>query len=79
MVEPPPAQQPHPPFWVAAGSEPSIRRAAARGFNLILDQYASAQALAERIGIYQAERKRHGLGFRSHAGRGGAAALCRQR
>ncbi len=63
VVEPPPAQQPHPPFWVAAGSEPSIRRAAARGFNLILDQYASPQTLAERIGIYKAERKRHGLGF----------------
>ena len=63
VVEPPPAQQPHPPFWVAAGSEHSIRRAAARGFNLILDQYASPQLIAERIGIYKAERKRHGLRF----------------
>ncbi|HEX3503349.1 MAG TPA: LLM class flavin-dependent oxidoreductase [Xanthobacteraceae bacterium] len=63
VVEPPPAQQPHPPFWVAAGSEASIRRAAARGFNLILDQYASAETLGERIGIYKAERKKHGLGF----------------
>ena len=32
VVEPPPAQQPHPPFWVAAGSEASIRGAAKRGF-----------------------------------------------
>jgi len=63
VVEPPPAQQPHPPFWVAAGSEHSIRRAAARGFNLILDQYASAATLGERIGIYKAERKLHDLGF----------------
>src|SRR5580692_6609311 len=63
VVEPPPAQQPHPPFWVAAGSAPSIRGAAARGFNLILDQYASAQTLGERIDIYQAERKLHGLPF----------------
>jgi alkanesulfonate monooxygenase SsuD/methylene tetrahydromethanopterin reductase-like flavin-dependent oxidoreductase (luciferase family) len=63
VVEPPPAQKPHPPFWVAAGSEPSIRRAAARGFNLILDQYASAATLGERIGIYKAERKRNGLKF----------------
>jgi len=61
VVEPPPAQRPHPPFWVAAGSEASIRRAAARGFNLILDQYASAKTLGERIGIYRAERKLHGL------------------
>jgi alkanesulfonate monooxygenase SsuD/methylene tetrahydromethanopterin reductase-like flavin-dependent oxidoreductase (luciferase family) len=63
MVEPPPAQKPHPPFWVAAGSEASIRRAAARGFNLILDQYASAEQIAARIRIYKAERKAQGLGF----------------
>src|SRR4029077_1487884 len=56
VVEPPPAQKPHPPLWVAAGSAASIRRAAARGFNLILDQYAGAQALGERIAIYKAER-----------------------
>jgi alkanesulfonate monooxygenase SsuD/methylene tetrahydromethanopterin reductase-like flavin-dependent oxidoreductase (luciferase family) len=59
VVEPPPSQMPHPPFWVAAGSEASIRRAAARGFNLILDQYASARTLGGRIGIYRAERKFH--------------------
>src|SRR5580692_393756 len=63
VVEPPPAQRPHPPLWVAAASEPSIRRAAARGFNLILDQYASAAAIGQRIGIYKAERKAHGLDF----------------
>jgi alkanesulfonate monooxygenase SsuD/methylene tetrahydromethanopterin reductase-like flavin-dependent oxidoreductase (luciferase family) len=63
VVEPPPAQQPHPPFWMAAGSTASIRRAAARGFNLILDQYASAAQIAERIAIYKAERIAHGLGF----------------
>jgi alkanesulfonate monooxygenase SsuD/methylene tetrahydromethanopterin reductase-like flavin-dependent oxidoreductase (luciferase family) len=63
VVEPPPAQRPHPPLWVAAGSEASIRRAAARGFNLILDQYASPQALGERIRIYRAERAARGLAF----------------
>ena len=63
VVEPPPAQQPHPPFWVAAASEPSIRRAAVRGFNLILDQYAGVEQIAARIGIYQAERERCGLRF----------------
>ncbi|MGD0146950.1 MAG: LLM class flavin-dependent oxidoreductase [Xanthobacteraceae bacterium] len=63
VVEPPPAQQPHPPLWVAAGSEQSIRRAAARGFNLILDQYASAEQITERVGFYKAERKAQGFGF----------------
>src|SRR6201992_2829050 len=62
VVEPPPAQKPHPPLWVAAGSEHSIRRAAARGFNLILDQYASTGQIAERIGFYKAERKAQGFG-----------------
>jgi alkanesulfonate monooxygenase SsuD/methylene tetrahydromethanopterin reductase-like flavin-dependent oxidoreductase (luciferase family) len=60
LVEPPPRQQPHPPFWVAAASEASIRRAAARGFNLILDQYASAEAHGKRIALYRAELEAHG-------------------
>ena len=63
VVEPPPMQRPHPPLWVAAGSEASIRRAAARGFNLILDQYAGAPALGERIRIYREERAARGLAF----------------
>jgi alkanesulfonate monooxygenase SsuD/methylene tetrahydromethanopterin reductase-like flavin-dependent oxidoreductase (luciferase family) len=63
VVEPPPAQSPHPPFWVAAGNPHSIKRAAARGFNLILDQYASPEALRDRISIYKAEREAKGLRF----------------
>jgi alkanesulfonate monooxygenase SsuD/methylene tetrahydromethanopterin reductase-like flavin-dependent oxidoreductase (luciferase family) len=63
VVEPPPAQQPHPPLWVAAGSADSIRRAAARGFNLILDQYAGPELIAERIALYRSERLAHGLSF----------------
>jgi len=63
VVEPPPAQSPHPPFWVAAGNPHSIKRAAARGFNLILDQYASPETLHERIAIYKTEREAHGFKF----------------
>src|SRR5690242_7752624 len=73
VVEPPPAQSPHPPFWVAAGNPNAIRNAAARGFNLILDQYASPATLAERIGIYRAEREARGLGFKP-----GQVAVARQ-
>jgi alkanesulfonate monooxygenase SsuD/methylene tetrahydromethanopterin reductase-like flavin-dependent oxidoreductase (luciferase family) len=63
VVEPPPAQSPHPPFWVAAGNPHTIARAGERGFNLILDQYASPESLAERIAIYKAAREAKGLGF----------------
>ena len=63
VVEPPPAQQPHPPFWVAAGSDASIRKAAARGCNLILDQYASPEAHGRRIALYRAEREAGGRSF----------------
>jgi alkanesulfonate monooxygenase SsuD/methylene tetrahydromethanopterin reductase-like flavin-dependent oxidoreductase (luciferase family) len=48
-------------FWVAPGSEDSIRRAALRGFNMILDQYASPEVLGRRIALYRAERKAAGL------------------
>jgi alkanesulfonate monooxygenase SsuD/methylene tetrahydromethanopterin reductase-like flavin-dependent oxidoreductase (luciferase family) len=63
VVEPPTAQQPHPPIWVAAASAPSIRRAAARSFNLILDQYAAPEAIGERIALYRAEREARGQTF----------------
>ncbi len=63
VVEPPPSQTPHPPFWVAAGNPRSIRRAASRGFNLILDQYADPATLSERIAIYKAARGLQGLAF----------------
>ena len=63
VVEPPPAQMPHPPFWVAAGNPQSIAAAAARGFNLILDQYAAPATLGERIAIYKAAREAQGLAF----------------
>jgi alkanesulfonate monooxygenase SsuD/methylene tetrahydromethanopterin reductase-like flavin-dependent oxidoreductase (luciferase family) len=49
VVEPPPVQSPHPPIWVAAASETSVRRVAAWGRNLILDQYGSVEQIAERL------------------------------
>ncbi|MGE0564241.1 MAG: LLM class flavin-dependent oxidoreductase [Pseudolabrys sp.] len=57
VTEPPPFQQPQPPFWVGAGNPVTIKRAAQRGFNLILDQYASPETLGERIALYRAERQ----------------------
>jgi len=48
VVEPPPHQRPHPPLWLAAGSEASISACARRGFNLLLDQFASPRQIGER-------------------------------
>jgi alkanesulfonate monooxygenase SsuD/methylene tetrahydromethanopterin reductase-like flavin-dependent oxidoreductase (luciferase family) len=50
-VEPPPMQAPHPPLWTGAGSPASIKRAAQRGHNHILDQFASTAMLGERIAL----------------------------
>jgi alkanesulfonate monooxygenase SsuD/methylene tetrahydromethanopterin reductase-like flavin-dependent oxidoreductase (luciferase family) len=63
VVEPPPTQRPHPPLWMAAGSPASIRRAAARGFNLVLDQYASTEQIRERLALYRSELEAHGRPF----------------
>jgi probable F420-dependent oxidoreductase len=55
VVEPPPAQTPYPPIWIAAGSERSIRRVARRGAGLLLDQFAAPEAIAANIALYRDE------------------------
>src|SRR5262249_33380328 len=65
VVEPPPKQAPHPPLWTGAGSLASIKRAAERGHSLLLDQFASAQMLRERIELFQAEAAAHGRRYDS--------------
>jgi alkanesulfonate monooxygenase SsuD/methylene tetrahydromethanopterin reductase-like flavin-dependent oxidoreductase (luciferase family) len=52
IVEPPPVQTPHPTLWMAASKPESIRDCARRGFNLLLDQFASPELIGERLGIY---------------------------
>jgi alkanesulfonate monooxygenase SsuD/methylene tetrahydromethanopterin reductase-like flavin-dependent oxidoreductase (luciferase family) len=63
VVEPPTRQRPHPPFWMAAGSEPSVRKVAERGYNLILDQFASAKEHGARIALYRETLAAHGRAF----------------
>jgi alkanesulfonate monooxygenase SsuD/methylene tetrahydromethanopterin reductase-like flavin-dependent oxidoreductase (luciferase family) len=63
IVEPPTAQKPHPPMWMAAGSPDSIRQVAVRGYNLLLDQFASFEAVGERIAVYKTELEKHGRVF----------------
>ncbi|MBN8925729.1 MAG: F420-dependent methylene-tetrahydromethanopterin reductase [Rhodospirillales bacterium 69-11] len=53
LVEPPPVQQPHPPFWQGAGHPESIRRVAARGHALLLDQFASTEETGRRFALYR--------------------------
>lgn len=63
IVEPPTAQKPHPPFWQGAGHPESIRRVAARGHNLLLDQFASIGDTIARFGIYRDAMIANGFGF----------------
>src|SRR5215469_2159116 len=53
VVEPPTAQKPHPPIWMGAGGERSIRQVATKGYNLLLGQYASPEDVAHSIAIYR--------------------------
>jgi probable F420-dependent oxidoreductase len=63
VVEPPPAQRPHPPFWMGAGSPASIRRVAERGCKLLLDQFAPHEAIGERVALFRAEVEARGRRF----------------
>ncbi len=63
VVEPPTAQQPHPPLWMGAGSPASIQKVAARGHNLLLDQFAPIEQIGERIAIFKAAVESNGRQF----------------
>jgi alkanesulfonate monooxygenase SsuD/methylene tetrahydromethanopterin reductase-like flavin-dependent oxidoreductase (luciferase family) len=49
VVAPPTAQRPHPPIWMGAGGESSVRRVAERGYNLLLGQYSSPADVARSV------------------------------
>ena len=63
VVEPPPAQKPHPPIWMGGGSPASIQRVAERGCNLLLDQFATPETLGERIALFKAAVEARGQTF----------------
>jgi len=63
VVEPPTHQKPHPPLWMGAGSAASIKKVAALGYNLLLDQYSTVEDVVERIAIFKAEVERLGRRF----------------
>ena len=53
IVEPATVQQPHPPFWMAAGRPESLRAAATDGYNLLLDQFQTVDVALDRLAIYR--------------------------
>lgn len=53
VIDPPARQQPHPPMWVGAASDESIRRSGADGFNLLLDQIGTPDIVGRRIATYR--------------------------
>jgi alkanesulfonate monooxygenase SsuD/methylene tetrahydromethanopterin reductase-like flavin-dependent oxidoreductase (luciferase family) len=63
LVEPPTAQKPHPPIWMGAGSERSIRRVAQQGYNLLLGQYASPADVGRSIAVYKGAVEASGRRF----------------
>ena len=63
VVEPPTHQKPDPPLWMGAGSAASIKKVAAHGYNLLLDQYSTIDEIVERIAIFKAEVERLGRVF----------------
>ena len=63
VVEPSPVQQPHPPFWLGAGSPDSICRAAREGYNLLLDQIAPTDLIIERVRVFREECKAAGRNY----------------
>jgi alkanesulfonate monooxygenase SsuD/methylene tetrahydromethanopterin reductase-like flavin-dependent oxidoreductase (luciferase family) len=63
VVEPPPAQRPHPAIWMGAARPESVKKVAALGYSLLLDQQASVEQVGERIALYRAEVEARGRVF----------------
>jgi alkanesulfonate monooxygenase SsuD/methylene tetrahydromethanopterin reductase-like flavin-dependent oxidoreductase (luciferase family) len=55
VVEPPAAQRPHPPFWMGAGSERSVRQVAERGYNMLLGQHDLAEEVLRWVAQFKAD------------------------
>lgn len=66
VIEPRPVQRPHPPFWLGAGSPASIAKAAAEGYNLLLDQVAPIDVIIERARLFRQECAERGRTLLPH-------------
>ncbi len=63
VVEPPSAQRPHPPFWMGAGSERSVRQVAERGYNLLLGQYDMPEDVLRHVAQFKRDIEARGRRF----------------
>ena len=63
VVEPPTAQKPYPPLWMGAGRPESIKKVAARGYNLLLDQFAPFDQTIDRFKLFKSEVQALGRRF----------------
>src|SRR5207244_7133943 len=63
VVDRPSAQRPHPPFWMGAGSERSVRQVAERGYNMLLGQYDLAEDVIRHVGQFKSDSETRGRLF----------------
>ena len=61
LIEPKPIQQPHPPMWIGAASDASVRKAAAGGLRLFLDQVSTFAEVRERLAVYREAQAEAGV------------------
>ena len=59
IVEPPCAQKPHPPLWLAAGNPDSIIAVANMGANLLLDQFSPTKSVLERVKTFREAQQKN--------------------
>lgn len=52
-IFPQPIQQPHPPFYMGAGTEGSMKAAAENGFGLMQSTLSSVETIAEHVNFYR--------------------------
>lgn len=60
IIDPTPIQRPHPPLWIAVGSDESAAKAGARGHSLLLDQFSDSARIGRRIAAYRAAAEANG-------------------
>jgi alkanesulfonate monooxygenase SsuD/methylene tetrahydromethanopterin reductase-like flavin-dependent oxidoreductase (luciferase family) len=63
IIDPKSVQQPHPPVWIAVGSDASARKTAAQGYNLLLDQFSDSAQIGGRIATFRAAVEERGRRF----------------